>query len=121
MVPAVQLVQAAAPAALLVPAAQTRQVAAEVAPVAALYRPAPQGVQEAAPVALHLPGLQAAQVAADVAPATALDEPAAQGRQAVAPAVGPYVPAAQGVGLKDAQKKPRGHNGKVMSRMRLLL
>ena len=99
------------------PALQARQVAAEVAPVAALYRPAPQGVQKTAPVALHLPGLHAAQ--ADAAPALA--EPAAQGRQAVlllAPVVGPNVPAAQEARLKDAQKEPRGHSGKVMSRMR---
>ena len=54
----------------------------------------------------------------------ALNEPAAQVRQVVlllAPFVGPYVPAAQEVRLKDAQKEPRGHKRVVMSRMRWLV
>ena len=122
MVPAVQLVHVAAPAALLLPAVQAMQVVTDVAPTASLNKPAAQGV-EGAPAAHQEPGLQVTQ-AAMLALAFRLDVPAAQGRQAVllfAPVVGPYVPAAQGVRLKDAQKKPRGHKGKVISRMRLFL
>jgi hypothetical protein len=93
---AVQLVQTVeASAAEYLPASQSAQVEATLAPTASENLPAAQSVQTVeASAAEYLPAPQSAQVEATLAPTASENLPAAQSVQTEAPA-NEYVPAAQ--------------------------